>query len=293
MCYKPNINLGGLKNQSSIGNSSWESAVDRLEASLCPIRGFRCQNSSCRCTDICQQQGYEKITVLPGEEIILFDEKILPGTYCVPKGISVCNRASSTPIFSTSGWMCKSKIWWRGNYMLACKSSKAKDNSLNVLVDAQTGQPIEKEVSDYYETLPDGSRKYKCRCGSRDENGNAMLEILPFVCSSDYCMRDIKNVSSHFGWMDGRCHCGPFAHADVDDPTSPCLSMKTEVDEDNILVGRVNCMTKTSSEEYPIYCPKDNQGLPYITFRKLVGTFDHHSKYLSHHFDTFENLQNN
>lgn len=91
----------------------------------CSINGYKCQNDSdCDCKTICSGK-YKKFQIYPGENVIMFNEKLSPGTYCLPKGFEHCNVQRSTPIYSINGWICipRNAAIWNNNNFVACQNS--------------------------------------------------------------------------------------------------------------------------------------------------------------------------
>ena len=177
-----------------------------------------------------------------------------------------CNPATSV---LTYGHLCQNKPYRRGDRCLACKSERARDNALNELIDVRTGLPVaDDEEFDLFETCSNGEPAYRCRCGSLDDRGNRMIDILPYECFPDYCVSELENVPS-LGWNGRFCECGPFPHADPEDPTSPCVRNATSgyKSNDGMFHGRVECVGRNSYKLLPLLCPEGESSL---SFEKKV-----------------------
>lgn len=225
------------------------------------VGGYKCKDPFCDCA----KHHLEKITILDDQEehVILYDKKLTSGTHCVPKGSFNCNRKSSTLLFSTLGWSCQSKPLWKNNHRTACKSSKASNNNLNRLEDVLLATPsLPENIDNIYETLSDGTFRYRCKCDSSDLRGNKMIHIIPFKCSQDYCIKDLQNVAPSLGWNHEKkiCECGPYPHKDPNDLTSPC-SKETGShyhDGEKKLYGKLECLTRETVNMHTyVYCPSD------------------------------------
>lgn len=261
-----------------------------MQSSLCDRRGLRCTDPLCDCDVACAQSPgkFEKMIVSADEHVVLHDVRLVPGTYCVPQGGAQCNRRSSQAIYSLTGWLCRQKPEWRGDHLSACKSSRAADNDANVLVDRlANGQPAAAAaVADIYETFRDPATgkealRYACECNSLGVQGNRMIGVIPFVCSQDYCVRDLTNVP-FIGWKDGACECGPYIHRDPRDKASPCVITRNEVEGGVSFTGRVDCMTRESFVRKPVHCPEDKL---YLTFHKNVFSSSEPLDYVMAHKD--------
>ncbi|KMQ83607.1 pif-2 [Lasius niger] len=215
------------------------------------------------------------------DDIILYDTKLTPGTYCVPEGFESCHQLSSVLIYSTSGWFCSSRneAVYHSNQMIACKNPRAADNSENVLVDRLYNRPVKEIVKDFYEKLEDGTMRYRCECNSLDFRGNKMVNVLPFMCSEDYCLEEFKNAPNTYGWNVDRCECGPNPHIDPSDPTSRCVKVANRQVR-SVLTGRVDCMTEESFVNLPILCPTNRNAL---SFTKRISYSDDPLEYLDKH----------
>ncbi|GFY49173.1 uncharacterized protein TNIN_285021 [Trichonephila inaurata madagascariensis] len=151
----------------------------------------------------------------------MFDKKLESGTYCLPKGLTACNQKNSIPIFSSYGWLCASRNdeIWQNNHMVACKNEFAEDNSLNILWDYKLNQMASQQITNFYEKI--NNKTYRFKCKSLDIQGNKMINTLPFTCSVDYCLKDLRN-QINLGWDGEKCNCGVYPHKDEKDPTSEC-----------------------------------------------------------------------
>lgn len=230
-------------------------AFNPFDKLFCPINGFKCPDETCECSNYCKG-NYDKMNVFQDEDIVLFNEKLTPGTYCLPKGALKCHLKSSIPVYSINDWTCVSRNHniWKSNNFIACKNPYAKDNSLNVLFDRQTNAAASSVAKDYYEMF-NGKLRYECQCGSLDVRGNKMisLEQVPFTCVSDYCLANFKNVTQDIGWKNGQCNCGPYSHENPKDLTSPCVDSLIGM-KDNVFTGIVKCTDRYSFKKEPIYC---------------------------------------
>lgn len=245
--YKKNLFLQPKRNVVKLDVIPF-STLDKL---FCPINGFKCPDETCDCLDYCKG-SYEKINIFDNEDIVLFNEKLAPGTYCLPKGALKCHLKSSIPIYSNNDWICvpRNQNIWNSNNFIACKSPYAKNNNLNVLFDHKTNDIALSVSKDYYE-MYNGKLRYECKCNSKDVRGNPMisLEEIPFTCVSDYCLANFKNVQQAIGWKNGECDCGPYSQ---DDKTSPCIDSLIGM-KDNVFHGVVKCTSKHSFKKELIY----------------------------------------
>ncbi|GFQ81313.1 uncharacterized protein TNCT_455601 [Trichonephila clavata] len=248
---------------------------------FCAINGFKCPDYNCECSQYCTGNNYEKINIFEGDEVILFNEKLDSGTYCLPKGFSKCNLNTSIPFYSANDWICipRNNNIFKGNNFIACKSPFAKDNSLNVLVDNKTGKIVTSFVKDFYE-IYSGKFRYECQCGSKDVKNNPMinLEEVPFKCVSDYCISNFLNVSMNIGWdpIKKECNCQPFANENSEDLTTPCVQFKTGMSQNNTFNGIVKCTDKNSFTSYPMYCSNRENFFSFektITFEELPQNY--------------------
>ncbi|GFY66927.1 uncharacterized protein TNIN_179561 [Trichonephila inaurata madagascariensis] len=238
------------------------------------MRGFKCQMENCNCEKLCENGDiYEKFTVLKEDDIVMFDKKLESGTYCLPKGLTACNQKNSIPIFSSSGWLCASRNdeIWQNNHMVACKNEFAEDNSLNILWDYKLNQMASQQITNFYEKINNKTYRFKCKCNSLDIQGNKMINTLPFTCSVDYCLKDLRN-QINLGWDGEKCNCGVYPHKDEKDPTSECMFEKTRI-ENNVLIGRIECMTSKSLTRKPIHCPS-RINAPVIRFENKIHNSD-------------------
>ncbi|KAG8175224.1 hypothetical protein JTE90_022647 [Oedothorax gibbosus] len=226
-----------------------------LTTSTCPLYGFKCPTQEmCDCQSLCPNGEYVPFRVLDNEPIFLMDRQLEPGTYCLPKGIGGCNQKTSYHIFSATGWKCVPRNTSLYNdETAACYSDEAADNTLNVLWDYLSNRPAQ-NVDYAYERLPDGKLRYRCQCKSKDIYGKRMIESIPFVCSTDYCVKDIAQPLPMMGFNGFACECAMYEHKDYLDGKSPCVMAKSHVQPNNMFVGRVDCTTETSWEKKSIFC---------------------------------------
>ena len=187
-----------------------------------------------------------------------------------------CNLETSNLLFTTSGWLCQNKPYRKGDRCLACKSVHARENDLNQLIDVRTGLPVDYDTIDLFETYVDeqGERvsAYRCQCDSLDDKGNRMINVTPYECLPDYCMRELENLPS-LGWNGQYCECGMFENLDPNDSTTPCVRHATRFDEKNaVFYGRVDCTNRSSFKMLPLLCPNDN--VENVIFKKGVGSFE-------------------
>lgn len=243
--------------------------VHPVTKSLCPIQGFKCPNDEiCDCNAFCQNgTEYTPFRVLNSDSrIFVMNQKILPGTYCLPRGVDQCNLNTSYHIFSLAGWSClpQNSAVFYGDKNRACKNEEAFDNKLNVLWDFRNNAPVDTAVENFYERYQDSFR-YRCKCDSRSIDGTPMVPILPFVCAVDYCLRDIPNPLPLMGWDGEKCHCGPYFHLNDQDQTSPCVLEKSRIEKDTF-IGRVDCMTQHSFHKKAMYCPSEEKTMTFSEF---------------------------
>lgn len=268
---------------------------DPLTTQLCPLYGFKCPtNTLCECSEYCPNgEAYIPFQVMEDEIVLLLKRQLLPGTYCLPKGVGTCNLETSIPVFSLTGWSCipRNRSIHYDNKLLACQHEEAADNSLNYLYDYKLLKKLDfkevrKSTVDYNETLAkNGQSRYRCVCGSKTYDGKKMTEILKFHCAPDYCVSDIPNPSQFVGWnpLKNVCECGAFEHEDPSDETSPCLVERTRIgDNESVLIGRTTCMTNVSFYKSPVFCPKDEGAL---SFKSWILLDSDPIKYLERHKD--------
>ncbi|GFU47110.1 SF3 helicase domain-containing protein, partial [Nephila pilipes] len=243
---------------------SWVSSITR---STCPLYGFKCPTDEpCDCAQMCSNGDFVPFRVLPKDPIFLMDQNLMPGTYCLPRGIGNCNQKTSYHVFSLAGWTCipRNQTLYQDQTLIACHHEEAADNTKNILWDHLLQQPAS-EVENAYETLADGKTlRYQCQCNSLDILGKPMMSVVPFVCSVDYCIKDILNPLPIMGYENAKCECGPNAHLDPDDDTSPCVVERSRI-ENNTFIGAVECMTNLSWKKSPIFCPHDEGMLNFST----------------------------
>lgn len=284
--YKPGIyNLFGINKKSSKFTEIPPNTVSSSDTKLfCSINGYKCENDMCNCKTVCSGQ-YKKFQIYPEENVIMFNEKLSPGTYCLPKGFEHCNVTRSVPIYSVNGWICvpKNPSIWNNDNFVACQNSYAIDNFLNVLIDRKTNLPITNEIiNDYYE-LYNGKLRYQCSCNSLDKSGNKLIHLdeIPFHCFSDYCLEKIKfrRGIPGFNSITKQCDCGHLDHENVNDLSSACVEKAFQFQK-NILSGSINCMNSNSLREHYIFCNKQNiSGV--LTFEKIFHFSDNPIDYLN------------
>lgn len=229
---------------------------------FCSITGYKCKDETCDCKSICNTQ-YNKFKIYPGENIVMFNEQLLPGTYCLPKGFEYCNVKTSIPIYSISGWICISKnpSIYDTNTIIACKNAYATDNSKNYLIDLKEHKEITMEsVNDFYEKY-NGEMRYQCACNSTDRAGNLLINLkdIPFKCLSDYCLSKLYSIRGIPGWnnITKQCDCGHLSHQNPNDLTSHCINAEIEM-KGNIVTNVAYCTNETSIINYPIVCNSNN-----------------------------------
>ena len=256
--YKPN-----LDNQNK--TIHWfEKTINPITKSICPLQGFKCPtNETCDCKKYCSN-GTEFVPfhiVNDDERIYVMNKKLYSGMYCLPKGVNKCNLKTNYHIFSLAGWSCLplNEVIFKGDKKQACKNEEAENNNLNILWDFLKNEEVGDNVDDYYEPLGDKLR-YGCKCQSKSLGGTPMISVFPFVCSVDYCLRDIPNPYDFMGWNGEVCECGPFFHLDPNDKTSPCKKEMTRLDEITF-TGRVDCMTQQSFIKQSLFCPTTDEEL--------------------------------
>lgn len=248
---------------SSLWQYSWTSNISN---STCPMYGFKCDSDeSCDCEKMCGNGDYVPFRVMPNEPIYLMDQQLTEGTYCLPKGIGECNQKTSYHVFSSTGWKCIPRN--KSTFQNPCYNEEAKDHHLNVLWDYLKNEPAE-QVEFAYERLKDGTLRYRCKCDSMDIRGRPMVATIPFVCSVDYCIRDLPRPLPVTRFKDFKCECGPYLHA-TDDETSPCVMERTRIENEQF-IGRVDCMTNFSWKKSPVFCPHDEGAISFTTPIKSV-----------------------
>ena len=249
---------------------------------FCPITGYKCHDETCDCKSLCKGK-YSKFKIYPDENVIMFSEKLAPGTYCLPVGFEHCNVQKSIPIYSVNGWICISKnpAIWNADHFVACQNPYAQDNSLNFLLDTKTNTQVTNDIiNDYYE-LYNGKMRYQCSCNSLDKSGNKLVHLddVPFKCVSDYCLAKLTFRRGISGWNNStkQCDCGHLLHENPNDLTSPCIEQSYKLQQ-NVFSGTVNCMNNVSLKEYPIYC-NNTSGI--LTFQKTFIFSDNPLEYLN------------
>lgn len=251
---------------------------------FCSISGYKCENDLCDCKTICNGQ-YNKFKIYPDENVVMFNEKLSPGTYCLPKGLEHCNMQSSYPIYSANGWIClpKNPSIWSRNHFIACQHSYAQDNSLNVLLDLKENKVVTGEdIKDFYE-LHNGKLRYQCNCASNDKSGNKLINLdeFPFKCFSDYCLLKLRLNRKIPGWnnVTKECDCGNLLHENPNDFTSPCIDGINELNGVTLTSSTI-CKNKISLYDHPIICnTKNDIGL--LKFTKIVHFSDDPLDYLN------------
>lgn len=192
------------------------------------------------------------------ERVYVMNHKLAPGTYCLPKGIGQCNLKTSYHVFSLAGWSClglNDEIF-KGDKKTACKNEEAQNNDLNILYDYLRNREAGDNIDDYYEPFQNKLR-YRCKCGSKSLDNTRMISVFPFICSVDFCLRDIPNPLPFMGWNGKKCECGPYPHLVSNDDTSPCRKEVTRLERDEF-IGRVDCMNEESFVKHALICPNDD-----------------------------------
>lgn len=237
-----------------------------ISKSSCAYHGFKCPSDElCDCQQICSNgQDFVPYRILDNMKgrIFVMNQKLVAGTYCLPKGAENCDLKTSYHIFSRAGWTCLNvnNDIFANHKMRACKNEEAQDNSLNNVYDYLMNKNVDHEkIENYYEKLPGQDVfRYRCKCDSLALDDTSMISVFPFVCSVDFCLRDIpKNkIVKGMGWdfQKEECQCGPYPHMNLNDRTTPCRMYISKMDN-NELTGRVNCMKETSFQKYPLICP--------------------------------------
>lgn len=266
-------------------SSYWPGPVIRpISKYSCNVFGFKCPGDElCDCATYCVNgQEFVQFRVVEGDRVYVTNQKLSPGTYCLPKGVGRCNLKTSRQVFSLAGWSCIpiNGDVFRGDKLKACQNDEAADNRLNVLWDFDRDAEAGSDVEDYYERSngPNRTLRYGCRCGSKSLDGTPLVSTFPFVCSVDFCLRDIENPDPSLGWNGSECVCGRYPHLDPNDRTSPCKREATRVENDE-LIGRVECMTDKSFVTRPLICPTDD---PTVTFREFMFDGNDTGKFIEH-----------
>lgn len=258
--YKPN-----LTTENKIIN--WfQNIIDPVAKFNCPLQGMKCPSEEqCDCNSLCNNGEYVPFHIkLDNEQrIYVMDKKLSPGTYCLPKGVETCNLKTNYHVYSLAGWSCipLNEAIFKRDKKHACKNEEAVDNNLNVLWDFKLNKEADYKIDDYYEPHENGLR-YQCICGSNSIDGTPMVSVFPFVCSVDYCLRDIVNPLPFMGWNGEICECGPYFHLDPNDKKSPCRRELSRVENDTF-VGRVDCMSKNSFLKQSLFCPTSDLNLKF------------------------------
>lgn len=241
-----------------------EKFIDPITKSNCPLQGFKCPSSEpCDCEKFCNN-GNEFVPFHIADDnqrVYVMNKKLTPGTYCLPKGVDKCNLNTNYHVFSLAGWSCLSldEVIFKGDKKRACKNEEAENNDLNVLWDYSTNREAGDNIDDYYVPLGNEMR-FRCKCGSKSLDGTPMISVFPFVCSVDYCLRDVPNPLPFMGWNGKACDCGPYFHLDPNDKTSPCRRQLSRVTKMQF-IGRVDCMTEKSFVGQALFCPTADQEL--------------------------------
>lgn len=251
---------------------------------FCSITGYKCDNEFCDCTSLCKGQ-YKKFNIYDNERVVMFNETLSPGTYCLPKGFEHCNTKTSIPIYSVTGWLCISKSFmiWNKDRLVACQNSYAKDNTLNYLVDTLTNEKVDdiNHINNYYEVY-NGKLRYQCLCNSLDKSNNNLihLEDIPFKCVSDYCLAKLNFRRSVPGWdpRTKQCNCSYLHHENPNDLTSPCVAKAYQL-KNSIFTGYINCTHSNSLKEYSIYC--DEKEFLSLEFQKNLIFSNNPLEYLN------------
>ena len=261
--YKPNINIQD-------DPIHWlEKIIHPITKSICPLQGFKCSSSEpCDCEKFCSN-GTEFIPFHikdNNDRIYVMNKKLTPGVYCLPKGVEKCNLNANYHVYSLAGWSCLplNEVVFKGDKKRACKNEEAQNNDLNVLWDYLKNEEAGDNIDDYYAPLNDKMR-YRCNCESKSIDGTPMVSAFPFVCSVDYCLRDIPQPLDWMGWNGKFCECGPYFHLDPSNKKSPCRREMTRV-EDVHFTGRVDCMTENSFVKQTLFCPTSDIGLIFKEF---------------------------
>lgn len=238
--------------------------IEPITKSICPLQGFKCpSNKPCDCEKYCTN-GKEFVpfqVMNETDRIYVMNQKLTPGTYCLPKGIGQCNLKTSYHVFSLAGWSCLglNDDVFKGDKKKACKSEEAKNNDLNILYDFKEKKVAGDNIEDYYEFNSKKLLRYRCKCGSLSLDNTRMISAFPFICSVDFCLRDIPNPLPFMGWTGKICECGPYLHLDPNDKASPCRKESTRVEGDDF-IGRVDCMNEKSFVKQSLICPtKDDR----------------------------------
>lgn len=240
--------------------------IEPITKSICPLQGFKCpSNKPCDCEKYCSN-GKELIhfqVMDDTERVYIMNQKLAPGTYCLPKGIGKCNLKTSYHVFSLAGWSCLglNDEVFKGDKKTACKSEEAQNNDLNILYDYLKNKEAEDNIDDYYESLKNDLR-YRCKCDSKSLDNTRMISVFPFICSVDFCLRDIPNPLQFMGWDGEKCECGPYPHLISNDETSPCRKDVTRVEREE-LIGRVDCMNKKSFVKHALICPNEDSQIKF------------------------------
>lgn len=235
--------------------------IEPITKSICPLQGFKCpSNKPCDCEKYCSNGKEFNLfqVVEETDRIYVMNQKLSPGTYCLPKGIGQCNLKTSYHVFSLAGWSCLglNDDVFKGDKKTACKNEEAQNNDLNILYDYLENKEVGDNIDDYYEPLQNKLR-YGCKCGSKSLDNTRMISVFPFICSVDFCLRDIPQPRSFMGWNGKECECGPYFHLDPNDTASPCRKETTRVEKDEF-IGRVDCMNEKSFVKQALICPTDD-----------------------------------
>lgn len=237
-----------------------QSFVNPVAKTACAHQGFKCKSEeACDCEKLCANgKEFVPFQIVEGDRIYVMNQKLTPGTYCLPRGVDKCNLKTSYHVFSLAGWSCIgiSDDIFKRNKKRACKNEEAQDNSLNVLWDYLENQEAGDDIDNYYEMYQNKYR-YGCKCGSRSLDDSPMISPFPFVCLVDYCLRNFENPTPLMGWTGEKCECGSYFHEYFWDETTACKREYTRIEKEE-LIGQVDCMTKDSFIERSLICPTDD-----------------------------------
>lgn len=235
---------------------------------LCPIQGFKCPDEiPCDCEQMCVNgHQFESFQVMSDDMVYVMNERVEPGTYCLPKGFEKCNEKTSIRMFSLTGWSCfhRNSTLFHSYRYEPCKSSQAKNNELNVLWDYALDKEVDLTLEKFYEKVGSDLR-YRCKCDSKSLQGKRMLSILPFTCSEDYCLEFIRPefILQDMGWNGSACQCGLYPHIDPNDKLSACMEEDSRFQR-NTFIGKVAQMTEKSFLPQPFVRPSEDTDWMYL-----------------------------
>ncbi|SRR6266404_4693214 len=244
----------------------------------CANRVYDCgDNFNCDCSTICGNDlSLEKTFVEIGDKIEINSLTLKPGVYCLPRGLN-CNRKLSICIYSNEfGWQCVSKyqsLFWDNENDAVLKPcfnvfTKITELDKNRLYDYLLDKPVNMTadniidpIDNLYEIIPATNMyRYRCKCDARDYMDNKMiadqattlissntkLNNNHLICSSDHCLRNIRdNPSIGFDMGSGYCKCGTNQFNRDGNKFNDCINFENKKNKDKLYLY-MNCVNKKS-----------------------------------------------